>query len=93
MSTASDHAYVLRSDFNEITKTRIINQLKEKLQNHNFNIQTKHNQIRSDAIFIKNLVTRINELGLNVYDVDDSNETQILFNSLCSPIIKVYFVV
>ena len=93
MYTDYDYSHVIRSDFNEIINSRIKNQLKEKLKNHNFNIQTKHNRIRSDAIFIKNFVTRTNELGVNVYDVDDSDETQILFNSLCSAKIKVDFVV
>ena len=56
---------MIRSDFNEIANSRIINQLKKNLQNHKFKIWVNHYRITSDLIFIKKFVSQINELEVN----------------------------
>ena len=59
------YADVIRSDFNEITNPRIINQLKMKLRNHKFFIHITDGRIPADTIFIKKFVTQINELEID----------------------------
>ena len=87
----TNHSYVIRSDFNEITNLSIINQLKENLQNHKFNIDTKHDQISCDLTFIKKFIS---ELSL---DVDakygfNSNDFEEIRDKLSNSNIKVCFV-
>jgi len=57
-----EHYGVIRSDFNEITNLKIINQLKEKLRNHEFFISTIYHD---DTNFIEKFVSQIDCLVLN----------------------------
>ena len=91
MFVVSDHPYVIRSDFNEITNSSVINLLKEKLQSHKFNIQTKHDRISSVTSFMKKFVSQIKYL--TVKDVDlNSNDMETITYTLLKSNIKVSFV-
>ena len=70
---------------------KIINQLKENLQNHKFFIETKHNQITRDLIFIKKFVSQINRLDVN--DDVNSNDMEKIKHKLSNSNIKVSVVV
>ena len=89
--TDSCHSYLIRSEYNEITKSRIIYQLKESLQNHKFFMCTDHDQITSDLTFIKKFVSQISELVLTAYGLN-SNDMEELKYVLIVSNIKVSFV-
>ena len=87
-----DHSDVIRSDFNEITNLRIINQLKENLQNHKFCITTNHDRIASDLTFIKKFVSQMNELNVDANELNSNDIVQIR-DKLSNSNVKVSFVV
>ena len=92
--TENNRSLTIRSDFNEITNLSIINQLKEKLQNHNFVIRIYHEGITTEANFIRKFVTQINKLNV---DADyNGNFTTIdmvdITKALSTSNIKVCFV-
>ena len=91
MIVGSTHSFEMRSDFNEIINNRIINQLKENLQNHNFCFKTNHHQITRDFIFIKKFVRQLNELRVFA-DGFNSNYMEEIKNTLSNSNIKVSFV-
>ena len=59
-----EHQNVIRSDFNEIANLKIINQLKEKLKNHEFCIFTDYHDVTRGANFIEKFVSQIDRLKL-----------------------------
>ena len=98
-----DHAKVIRSDFNEITDSGIINQLKQKLKSHKFCILTNRSHIDIDESFMRKFVIGIKELVFKAKDSNtnstqiytsniNSNDIDIIFSALCSSNIKVCFV-
>ena len=86
-----NHPYVIRSDFNEIINSRIINQLKESLQNHKFIIKTNHDQITSDLIFIKKFVSQIYKLVVDAEFSLNLNDMEEIRNKLSNSNFKVSF--
>jgi len=60
-----EHQRVIRSDFNEIANLKIMNQLKEKLRNHEFHIFTIYHDVTN---FIEKFVSQIDRL--NIYAAD-----------------------
>ena len=87
-----NYSYVIRSDFNEVINSRIINQLKKNLQNHKFCIQTDHNQITSDLIFIKKFVSQISDLHVDAMNGLNSNDIEEIKYELSNSKITVSFV-
>ena len=85
------YADVIRSDFNEITNPRIINQLKMKLRNHKFFIRIADGRIPCDSIFIKKFVTQIEELEIESKNIK-RNEMDELFDFLLRFNIHVCFI-
>ena len=85
---------MIRSNLNVINNSSITDQLKDKLQNHEFDIYTGHEVITIDGNFIKKFVTKINTLVVvptGYYGDFTSNDMQMLTNSL-STSKKVCFV-
>ena len=87
----NDFAEAIRSDFNEITNPRIINQLKIKLRNHKFFICIADGRIPCDSIFIKKFVTQIEELEIESKNIK-RNEMDELFDFLLRLNIHVCFI-
>ena len=90
--TANNHSEVIRSDFIEITNLRIINQLKENLQNNEFCILNKYNKATDDLIFIKKFVSKINEFEVNARNGLNSNDMEEIKYTLSDLKTKVRFV-
>ena len=85
------YADVIRSDFNEITNPRIINQLKMKLRNHKFFIRIADGRIPCDSMFIKKFVTKIEELEIECNNIKRKALDELLKVLDCS-IINVCFI-
>ena len=86
-----NYSYVIRSDFNEVINSRIINQLKENLQNHKFFIHIVRYNITRDLLFIKKFVSQINELKLDATGLKSKDMEEIKC-ILSNSSIKVSFV-
>merc|ERR1719376_882340 len=63
-----EHQAVIRSDFDEITNLKIINQLKEKLRNLEFYIYTYHRNVTRHVNFIEKFVSQVDCLGIYAAD-------------------------
>ena len=87
-----DHSDVIRSDFNEITNLRIINQLKENLQNHKFRIKINNYELTSDLLFIKKFVSQISDLHVDAMNGLNSNDIEEIKYELSNSKITVSFV-
>ena len=91
INSGNEYLYVIRSDFNEITNSRILNQLKTNLKNNKFIIWTNHERITSDLIFIKKFVSQINVLYVDAGGLT-SNDMEKIKYKLSSTNIKVSFI-
>ena len=92
INSGNEYLYVIRSDFNEITNSRILNQLKENLQNHKFCINTYNDRIASDLLFIKKFVSQISCYTVYAgYDLNSKDMEKIKY-TLSNSSIKVSFV-
>ena len=85
----TDHSFVIRKDFIEIFKDSILNQLKKKLENHQFYIWTDHEKISNDLNFIEKLVTHLKQLLVNLYDSFTLNDLKKVAKSLSCSKVKV----
>ena len=87
---------MIRSDYDEISNSNVVNQLKVELQNFKFYIYTKHGRVITDGNFIKKFATQIKELWVDSTDIMMENlsditlnDMQMLTNTLSSSNIKV----
>ena len=71
--------------------SRIINQLKENLQNHKFYVCINNELITSDLLFIKKFVSQINKLRVDAYSLN-SNDMEEIKCTLSNSNVKVCFV-
>ena len=83
------HHNVIRSDFNEITNMKIINQLKEKLRNHEFCIDTDHHDVTIDLNFIEKFVSQIHGLAVDAARGLNSKHLKMIAAVLTKSHIKV----
>ena len=67
---------------------KIINQLKENLQNHKYCIVTRRDQITKDTMFINKFVSQVKELHVD-FDFSSFDNIEELTKALCSSNVKV----
>jgi len=84
----SEHHKVIRSDFNEIANMKIMNQLKEKLRNHEFCIYTDYHDVTRDVNFIEKFVSQIDWLELSAIGLN-SKDLKMIAAVLTKSNIKV----
>jgi len=84
---SSRYREVVRNDYNEIADQNIIADLKSVLKIHSLNIWTEYTQFTTDVVFIRNFVSRLEQLTFLSYK--NTNNLERILRTLSTSNIKV----
>ena len=87
-----DDALQIKTEFSELIDENIIEELKQELRYFQFYIDTDHERVTTDTIFMRNFVTQIRQLQVNDPFNFNSNDMKNIISALSTSNINVCFV-